>query len=142
MTNTASPTPEPAKAVGRKKRVLTLLVVAAMATAASYWFILRPAPDPAPELGEVLVVGPLQVNLSNGHYLRIALALQMTADVADEVDGSRALDATISHYSGKPLAAVSQPKQRAQLKTELTEEILDLYEGELMDVYFTEFVTQ
>lgn len=119
-----------------------LLLVSAIAAAASYWLIFRPARDLSPEPGEVLIVGPLQVNLADGHYLRIALALQMTTEVADEVDGSKALDATISLYSGKPLSAVSQPKQRAELKNELTTAILELYAGELMDVYFTEFVTQ
>ena len=33
-------------------------------------------------------------------------------------------------------------KSRDALKSELKERILELYEGELMDIYFTEFVTQ
>ena len=126
---------------GRKKLFLLLLAgVVVIGTAG--WFVLRPTPEPAPQPGEVVTLDPLQVNLAAGHYLRVALALQMTTEVAEEVDGSRAMDAVIDHYSGKPVAAVTEPQRRAELKSELKEKVLKLYGGELIDVYFTEFVTQ
>ena len=41
-----------------------------------------------------------------------------------------------------PVDEVASTKSRDTLKSELKERILELYEGELMDIYFTEFVTQ
>ena len=37
---------------------------------------------------------------------------------------------------------VLDPKERKHLKEELQKELEHLYHGEVMDVYFTEFVTQ
>lgn len=70
------------------------------------------------------------------------MALQATTDVEEEIDRSRALDAAIDIFSGLPPAEVAEPESRASLKGELMKRVLDLYEGELMDIYFTEFVTQ
>ncbi len=96
----------------------------------------------APEPGEVVALEPIQVNLADGHYLRVAIALQATLDVEEEIDGSRALDAAIEVFSGLPVDEVANTKSRNTLKSELKERILELYEGQLMDIYFTEFVTQ
>ena len=45
---------------------------------------------------------PIQINLAGGHYLRIGLALQLTDSASKEIDGSKALDATIDLFSGLP----------------------------------------
>ena len=129
------------KGARRKKLIVALLLVAAVGGAA-YWFLLRPTPEVAPEPGEVVALEPIQVNLADGRYLRVAIALQATLDVEEEVDGSRALDAAIDVFSGLPVDEVANAKSRDALKSELKERILELYEGELMDIYFTEFVTQ
>ena len=57
-------------------------------------------------------------------------------------DGSKALDATITEFSGLSIAEVNDPKKRAALKKELQHHLGELYEDEVMGVYFTEFVTQ
>lgn len=96
----------------------------------------------APEPGEVQTLEPLQLNLAAGRYLRVGIALQLTTDVKDEVDGSKALDAAIGVFSGLSIAAVEQLEQRDSLKRELEKELGQRYEGDVMGVYFTEFVTQ
>lgn len=95
--------------------------------------------EPVP--GEVVVLEPIQINLTKGHYLRLALALQLTKETA-EVDGSKALDAAITLFSGRQPEDLLEAKERASLKRELVGELAETYEGEVMDVYFTEFVTQ
>ena len=77
-----------------------ILVVRARASAAAATgsSSSRP-PAEQPEPGEVVTLEPIQINLAGGHYLRIGLALQLTAD-AHEADGSKALDATIELFSG------------------------------------------
>lgn len=126
----------------RKKLFLILLVVLAAGLAAAF-FLLKPAPKeaPAPKPGEVVALDPIQVNLAGGHYLKIGIALQLTSG-AKEAEGSKALDATIDLFSGKSMASLALPEQREKLKDKLSEELSEKYEGEVMGVYFTEFVTQ
>lgn len=137
--------PDSAVESSRSGRLRTLLLVAVLVIGAAvggYWFVLRPSGKPAPpEPGEVVTLEPIQINLAAGHYLRIGIALQLTAETA-EVDGSRALDATIRTFSGLPIAKVDSEPERAGLKKQLTSEIVEKYHDEVMDLYFVEFVTQ
>ena len=141
MVNAPEAAPEGRKGASRKKVIVAMLLVI-LAGGAGYWFLLRSSPEVAPEPGEVVALEPIQVNLANGRYLRVAIALQATLEVEEEVDGSRALDAAIEVFSGVPVDEGANAKSRDALKSELRERILELYEGELMDIYFTEFVTQ
>jgi flagellar FliL protein len=107
----------------------------------AYWFVLRPHPAAAPKPGEVVKLDPIQVNLASGHYLKIGIALQLTKG-AKEVDGSKALDATIALFSGRDMEQLTKPAQREKLKHQLEGTLEKGYEGGVMDVYFTDFVTQ
>src|SRR3546814_688837 len=102
--------------------------------------LLKPAPsEPAP--GEVLPLTAIQVNLAGGHYLRIGLALQLV-EGAEEADGSKALDAAIEIFSGQKVSTVTDPEERDKLKDELTEAVREAYHEEVLEVYYTDFVTQ
>lgn len=126
-----------------KKKLIIIAVLVLVLAGAAYWFFLKPkGPTPPPEPGEVLAMEPIQVNLAEGHYLRVGIALQLTTTVAHEPDGSKALDALITEFSGKPIESLSNKKELAHLKEELITEVEHLYHGDVMDVYFTEFVTQ
>jgi flagellar FliL protein len=109
---------------------------------AAYWFVLKPKPEPKPEPGEVVALEPIQINLEGGHYLKIGVALQLTTTVAHEADGSKALDATIELFSGRSMDELTRHESRAKLKKELLKELEHDYHGDVMDVYFTDFVTQ
>jgi flagellar FliL protein len=130
------------KGGGKLKKILILVVVLAVVGGAVWFFFLKPKPKEAPKPGAVVALEPIQINLAAGHYLRVGVALQGTADVKEELDGSKALDATIDVFSGLPMDEVLAPKSREHLKKELEGKLEHLYEGEVMDVYFTEFVTQ
>lgn len=137
----ASPPTEEAKG-GKKKLMIIGVVVLALVGAAAYFFVLRAPAEPAePEPGKVLTLDAIQVNLADGHYLRIGLALQLSAE-AHEADGSKALDAAIGLFTGLPMEELSNPKERIKLKKELGKELEHEYHGDVMEVYFTEFVTQ
>jgi flagellar FliL protein len=123
----------------RKKLIMILVVVLAIG-GGGYWF-MRPQPASAPEPGEVVTLEPIQINLAAGHYLRMGLALQLVVG-AHEADGSKALDAAIQEFSGVPMAEVNDPAKRAVLKEQLEKELDHRYHGDVMGVYFTEFVTQ
>lgn len=126
---------------GKKKKLLMIGLVLVVGAAAAWWFLLRPTAPAEPVPGEVMTMEPIQINLADGHYLRIGIALQLTAD-AHEADGSKALDATIDLFSGVDPAELVKAGQREEIKRKLEEKLHEDYHGDVMEVYFTEFVTQ
>jgi flagellar FliL protein len=146
-----SPAPDGEKPKrGRKKRWVVLVLLLVLAGAAAWWFLLGPggapaaddAAPPPPEPGLVLMIEPISLNLADGHYLRLGLGLQLTKDVGEEPDTARALDQAVSLFSGRPVAEVGSTEGREALRTELLTRLTEAYEGEVMDVYFTDYVTQ
>jgi flagellar FliL protein len=144
MSATAEKAPDEAAEEGKKggkKKLIIIAVAVLVIAAAAYWFFLKPSgPTPPPEPGEIVPMDATQINLADGHYLRLGMALQLTTS-AEEADGSKALDAAIELFSGKRLEQI-EGHRRDVLKAKLVKELEELYEGSVMDVYFTEFVTQ
>ncbi|MGY4643746.1 flagellar basal body-associated FliL family protein [Cellulomonas sp. URHB0016] len=144
-----TPEPEPTKKGRLKLRVRKRVLVAGgvvllLAGGAGYWFLGRggtPVVE-APVPGAVVTVEPVSLNLADGHYLRIGFGLQLTEDTLEAPDTARALDIAIALYSGRTVAEISDPATRAALKTELVKQLTEQYDGEVMDVYLTNFVTQ
>lgn len=132
----------PEKPKGGKKKILVVLVLLAAIGGASWFFFLKPSGEPAePVAGEVMSLEPMQLNLAAGHYLRLGLALQLV-EGAHEVDGSKALDAAITIFSGLEMSEVVRTEQREELRAELLTHLEHAYHGEVIAVYYTEFVTQ
>jgi flagellar FliL protein len=129
------------KKKGGRKKLVVVAVVLLLAAGATSWFFLRPSEPSVPQPGAILPLESTQINLSSGHYLKLGIALQLTAG-AEEVDGSKALDAAIDLFSGRSINEVSKAEDRKHLKEKLSDELEEAYEGEVMRVYFTEFVTQ
>ena len=125
----------------KKKLALILLVVLAVA-GAGWFFFLKPSGPEEPKPGAIMSLESTQINLAGGHYLKIGLALQLTETAAHDVDGSKALDATIDLFSGLPVTDVARAQSRHKLKNQLVKELKERYDGDVMGVYFTEFVTQ
>ena len=130
---------EPTK--GGKKKLVIIVAVVLLVLGGAGWKFLMPHPEPAPEPGKVVVLDPIQINLASSHYLRVGIALQLTT-TAHEADGSEALDALIDQFSGRPMDEVADTKKRRAMKKELEHHLEELYHGDVMEVYFTEFVTQ
>jgi flagellar FliL protein len=133
----------------KKKLFMIIGIVALLAGAAYYMLVMKPAAaasataaPPKPVAGIVVKLDPIYINLAGGHFLKLGVALQGTAKATKELDGSKALDAAITVFSGKDMAKVADNTAREELKKELSKEVVDLYEDEVMDVYFTEFVMQ
>jgi flagellar FliL protein len=135
---------------GKKK--LLMIVAAGLMVAAGVggYFMLaggggaegEAAKEPEPEPGEVVVMDAVTVNLKDGHYLKIKLALQATADAAHEPEGSKALDLAIDQFSEYEMGELSTTEGRHKAKEVLREHVKEAYHGDVMDVYFTEFVMQ
>lgn len=129
---------------GKKKKLLLIGVVLLVVAAAAYWFVLKPSgsAEEGPKPGAILPLESTQINLASGHYLKIGIALQLVEGAPEEVDGSKALDATIELFSGRTIDEVANAKDRRDLKEELEATLEKSYEDEVMGIYFTEFVTQ
>jgi len=139
---------------GGKKKLLIIIVAAVVVligggVGAYFAFFASSGEEeahPEPTPSAVVVAEPITVNLADGHYLKIAIALQTTTDAHEAVDTSKALDLVISQFSNLEVAELSTNKQREAEKAELTERVVEAYTEEeheyVMAVYFTEFVIQ
>ncbi|WP_138757725.1 flagellar basal body-associated FliL family protein [Modestobacter altitudinis] len=133
---------------GRKKLLIIALVVLIAAGAAAYFLVFSGGDTAEAEAetvphGPVIALDPVAVNLAGGRYLKISIALHM-AEVAEgeeaEPDGSRAKDIIIGQFS--QVAAADVMGSREALKAALKAKIIEAYEGEVAEIYYTEYVTQ
>lgn len=137
----------------KSKKKLLIMIVGALVLAFGgyYMLVMKPAASAAaeaaapvkPELGEVVKLEPIYINLAGGHFLKLGLALQGSKTAPKELDGSQALDAAISMFSGQEMATVADNEKREAMKKELSAEVAEIYpENEVVGIYFTEFVMQ
>ncbi|GGJ82365.1 hypothetical protein GCM10010123_10050 [Pilimelia anulata] len=130
----------------KKLLIIVLGVVLLLGGGGAYFFLgtgeAHAEAEEKPEPGPIVAMDPVTINLEDGHFLRVAIALQTTADAEAELDGAKALDLTIALYNEKKLAELSTPAGRAKAKKELIEEVKEAYEDQVYDIYFKEFVTQ
>lgn len=151
-TDDAEATEDEAKG-GGKKKLLVIVAVALVAIGAGAYFFLFTGDDThEPVAGEVLPLESIAVNLAGGGYLKVGIALQLTEDAAAgghggaAVDGSKALDLVISTFSQAQPTDVTTA--RDALKESLRHQIIEAYTDHeagtqmVMDIYFTEYVTQ
>ena len=149
MAEKSKPESEETEAKGGKKKLLVIVAVLLVAVGAGAYFFLFSGSGDAkaaePVKGAVEVLDPIAVNLAGGGYLKIGIALQLTADAGEEKpDGSEALDLVISTYSqAKPADVITA---RDALKEALEKKIVDAYKEDgteiVMGIYLTQYVTQ
>src|SRR2546421_7535876 len=147
MSDTPATTDAAAPKKSKKKLIVILLaLVLVLGGGAGAYLMLgsgkKPAAKPKPKPGAVIPLDAITVNLADGHYLKIHLALQATASAGATVDGSQALDLTVAEFSDHPMAEYSSAEGRAKAKAELLAGVEKAYEDKIMDIYFTEFVIQ
>jgi flagellar FliL protein len=134
---------EGAEPKSKKKLVVIIaLVVALLGGGGGYYFFFMGGEDPPPTPGAVVRLDPVNINLAGGHYLKVGLALQAIEAPAHEPDGAHALDIMIGKLSHRTVAELSSNPAREKVKKELLHDIEEAYHGDVMDIYFTEFVMQ
>jgi flagellar protein FliL len=141
-----------AEAPKKSKKMLMIIVAAVVVLAGGgggAFFMLKgdSAEAKTPDKGVVTAIDDaLTVNLADGHYLKLKFSLQQTADAAEAVDTSEALNLAIDEYTGKTVASLSSEKGRDAVKADLLAKMIKAYttDGtqEVMDIYYTQFVTQ
>jgi len=133
--------------MGKKKLIVIVLAAVLLLGGGTAGFLLlkpkKAEAKPAPTPGIVVALDAQTINLADGHYLKLKLSLQMTADAgAEALDGSKALDLAVDQYSGMPMGQLFSNGFREQTKAELRTKVEKAYEGDVMDIYFTTFVIQ
>jgi flagellar FliL protein len=114
--------------------------------------------------GPVITLEPITLNLTDGHLLKLGLALQISAewlhehgggggggghggeaevDTSDPTRGyARALDAAIGVFSARSMPELMDNAGREAARTALTIHLEEAYHGEIEGVYLYEFVMQ
>ncbi|HET6532051.1 MAG TPA: flagellar basal body-associated FliL family protein [Actinoplanes sp.] len=145
-----------AEAPAKKSKKMLLIIVIALVVlggGGAGAFVIRSG-DSAEAAAEQPVKGKvmpmeeaLTINLADGHYLKLGFALQATEEAGEtELDLAEAIDVAIDQYTGMEIAELETEKGRQTAKAELLEKIEKIYNVDdkhiIMDIYFTQFVTQ
>jgi flagellar FliL protein len=114
-----------------------------------------PEPDPRTVAGTVVTLAPITMNLADGRYLKLTLALQLSkaaspvagsvdaaAGALPALDGAKALDAAIAVLGQHTYAQLIAPGGRASAQKVLSVQVKKRYDGDVLGVYFTEFLMQ
>ena len=143
----------PAEAPKKSKKKLMIIVIAVVVllgggAGAYFMFFTGPEVVPPPKKGAVVAMDTaLTINLADGHYLKLAFTLQATEENGEtEIDNAEAIDIAIDKYTGMEIGELETEKGRQAAKAELLHEIETVYNVDdahiIMDIYFTQFVTQ
>jgi flagellar FliL protein len=147
-----------AEAPKKSKKMLMIIVIALVVLGgggAGAFFMLKGDSAEAsaaekPVKGAVVAMdNAITINLADAHYLKLGFTLQLTEAAGEEApDIAEAIDLAIDQYTGMSVAELETEKGRETAKKELLEKVEKAYENEeektqvVMDIYYTQFVTQ
>jgi flagellar protein FliL len=110
------------------------------------------------EFTEIVDLPAININLADGHYLRVAVSLGLHAveeegaadgghaaeEVSDEpsIPIAPAADLVVANFSGRTMASLATPEGREEAKATLTAQIVEHYGATVVTVFLTEFVMQ
>lgn len=111
--------------------------------------------EPEPTIDAIVELEPLNVNLADGHYLRLAVAIGLTGHAEGESGGhgggaeeeppietAPASDLVLTTFAGRQMEQLATPDGREQARHDLYEGLVNFYGEEVVAVLFTEFVMQ
>jgi flagellar protein FliL len=118
--------------------------------------------------GPIIRLDPITMNLTDGHVLKVGIALEALAKPQDAemkkvvtaltaggeghggssgsttspMEGleAKALDLAIKDLGNKSFAELSAPQGRVHAQEELQKDIEEAYHGDIVEIYFTTFV--
>ena len=105
---------------GGRKKLVVLVLVTVVALAAVYMLVLKPKGDgkphaaPKPTPGAVVKLDPITVNLAAGHFLKLGLSLQASADAGEDVSGAqgaRRRDQPLHRPDGRRAREEGRPRE-------------------------------
>ncbi|SHG27348.1 flagellar FliL protein [Jatrophihabitans endophyticus] len=125
-----------------KKAIIGL--VALLAVGGGAYKFMAPAKATPVTGGDIVALDATTLNLKGGHYLKLAVAIQVVQGkaTADDFKTSEAQELVIDEFSDRTVASLSSSEDRKKLVEDLEKKIKKAYEGEVFDVFLTQFVTQ
>src|SRR5688500_9939490 len=158
----AAPPPAPPKEPKGKRGVLVPAIIVAVALLAAAFMLKGGGGDGTPpaatptettvladvhgDPAHVIALEAITLNLADGRFLKLGLALQLAEGVEIEGEGAnfgaRALDETIDLLGSYTFEDLSAPGARTKAKDKLSEAVAKAYDDKVLAVYFTEFVMQ
>lgn len=128
------------------KKLLVLVVLIVVAGGAAWFFLLRggsaSAAPKKPEKGAVVPIDPININLADGHYLKLGFALQLKKGAKAELDPSEALSIAIDQLTGQSMDKLSKTEERRKAVDDLTTAIEKAYGEDVIGLYPTTLVMQ
>lgn len=105
-----------------------------------------PTTTEAPVLGEIATIEPININLADGHFLRVGVGLQLIEGIEkaefEKGETAKANDLIIEELGGAQMSELATAEGREKMKATLKKELKETYEGEVTDIFFTDFVMQ
>ncbi len=147
-------------AKGGRSNLVPALVLAAGIAAGGYFMggssadsaAVVAEPEPAVVAGEVIELDAVTVNLANGRFVRVGVAILASEDYEpiESDDGwrfpsgheSRLRDQLIANFAGRDVSAVTGHDSLEVVKADLLERSNRVLDGHALEVYLTELVVQ
>ena len=133
------------KGMSLKVKLAALLVLLLVGGAVAKFTVLASPAKPAGKAaavakGPVVPMDEMTLNLADGHYLRMKIALQTAKGTSEELDTSEAAQALIDTYSNQTVAQLTGDAARNKAKQQFLDKLSKLYPKKVLDAYYTEFV--
>jgi flagellar FliL protein len=128
-----------------KKKLIMIVVAVLLVGGGAYKFVLAPKPKPGPPVGgDIVNIAANTLNLSDGHYLKIAVDVQLVKGkaAAATFQMSQAEELVINEFSDRTVASLSTNAERLALTKQLDTAMKKAYPNEIFSIYLTQFVTQ
>lgn len=127
----------------KSKKFIMILVAVLGVGGGAYKFLVPSKPGPAVG-GAVVPIDATTINLTDGHYLKIAVGVQLVAGkaTAESFATSHASELIIDEFANRSVESLSTNAARKKLTAQLVANVKKAYEGEVFDVFITQFVTQ
>ena len=98
-------------------------------------------PTPS-ELGPLVELDSVTLNLEGGSFLKVGLAVELSAGAAEELPTAPMYDQMIALFGRMTLDELSVAETRNAAKDDLLAAFADTYGEDIVRLYFTEFVMQ
>src|SRR3954451_5065263 len=127
----------------RSKKFIIAVVLLLVAGGAAYKILTPTKPGP-PVGGEIVPMDATTLNLAGGHYLKLAISIQLVKGKATAADfpTSHAAEITIDEFSNHTLGSLPSNPPRKWLEADLLVELKAAHPGEVYNAFVTQFVTQ
>lgn len=154
----AAPAEQAEKAAGGKRGMLIPAVVVAVAIlaagamaggmiggggdAAADTLPTEAVTEAPTELGTLVQLDSVTLNLAEGRFLKLGVAVELAPEVLEEPPTAPIYDEVIELFSPLTFEQLSDPSVRGATKQDLLTALAEVYGEQIVDVYYTEFVMQ